>query len=678
MRMGDPVVVTSGSSSSSRSRSSSPKREKYDRFGRIVPTRSHSRSKSRSRRILEHRRQSRKRSRSNSHQGIRSRGGRRSRSLSLEQEKHLSNKTNIDDPRFLKARVFIGALPVDKVTKEDLEQKFGQYGKVLGVSIHDRGFGFIQFDKEEEARKAVDNEKGSLYKGNVLDVKMAAEGRRNRDQPRAGGRSKSPFNRDRGYPASTSSGGPPMRDGLSSQPPVRERSPIRGAEPFDDRYRDPYRDRALPPLRRDDPYYADPYRRPLPADDLYFDRYRDDPYRYRREPYNDSYRERDPYFRDYFDLPPPPPRKPSPPDCMIIIMNAKLRKYAEIVDERLRVQMLVDIVVIPEDRTVPQMIEEASLKKCLFAIIINSQNEAHRSITLNIIHGTPQEHRNMPLEDAMSLILRSHDQYLQAAREKSATQALPTPRPQAPAVPSIPFIPPGAETSYLLNLLADNRQLTIEELDKVIIYLKERKEKLMEVEGRRQPPALNNEGLMSYEGGDQQPSQAYLQQQQQELQAKILSILNGSGASNSPAAGTGGGNMPNASPAGISSMGHASARGGAPISHATQQGSGGSTMINLDHPNVQKALDNLIQSGPNLLRSIASNSSVQSPPIVSNSMMMNRGGMTNTTGGMYSGQQPQPLMQQQGYAGQNRQPPGLSMGQQNRSMMAQQARARPM
>ncbi|KAK3597577.1 hypothetical protein CHS0354_018173 [Potamilus streckersoni] len=514
---------------------------------------------------------------------------------------------------------------------------------------------------------------------------MAAEGRRsNRDQTRAGGRSKSPFNRDRGYPASTGSGGPPARDGLASQLPARERSPLRGADPYDDRYRDPYRDRALPPPRRDDPYYADPYRRPLPVDDLYYDRYRDDPYRYRREPYGDPYRERDPYFRDYYDLPPPPPRKPSPPDCMIIIMNAKLRKYAEIVDERLRVQMLVDIVVIPEDRTVPQMIEEASFKKCLFAIIVNSQNEAHRSITLNIIHGTPQEHRNMPLEDAISLILRSHDQYLQAAREKTATQALPTPRPQAPAVPSTPFIPPGAETSYLLNLLADNRQLTIEELDKVIIYLKERKEKLMEVEGRRPPLPMNNEGQMSYEGGDQQPSQAYLQQQQQELQAKILSILNGSGTSNSPAAGTGGGNMPNTSQVGLSSMGHSSARGGAPISHAAQQGSGGSSMINLDHPNVQKALDNLIQSGPNLLRSIASNTSVQSPPTVANSMMVNRGGMTNTTGGMYSGQQPQqPLMhqQQQGYAGQPRQPPGLSMGQQgmqSRSMMAPQARTRHM
>ena len=31
---------------------------------------------------------------------------------------------------------------------------------------------------------------------------------------------------------------------------------------------------------RDDPYYADPYRRPPPIDDPYRDPYREDPYRF--------------------------------------------------------------------------------------------------------------------------------------------------------------------------------------------------------------------------------------------------------------------------------------------------------------------------------------------------------------------------------------------------------------
>lgn len=75
----------------------------------------------------------------------------------------------------------------------------------------------------------------------------------------------------------------------------------------------------------------------------------------------------------------------------------------------------------------------------------------------------------MPLDDAMSLVARSFDRYVQSLREKAA----PPPRP-APA----PFMAPEPGISYLLNLLADNRQLTLVELDKVINYLTERRNKL--------------------------------------------------------------------------------------------------------------------------------------------------------------------------------------------------------
>lgn len=33
----------------------------------------------------------------------------------------------------MKARVFIGNLPFDKVTKEELETMFSKYGKILGM-----------------------------------------------------------------------------------------------------------------------------------------------------------------------------------------------------------------------------------------------------------------------------------------------------------------------------------------------------------------------------------------------------------------------------------------------------------------------------------------------------------------------------------------------------------------
>ena len=39
---------------------------------------------------------------------------------------------------------------------------------LTGVSIHDRGFGFVQFEREDDAKKAAGSENGSLLKGNRL------------------------------------------------------------------------------------------------------------------------------------------------------------------------------------------------------------------------------------------------------------------------------------------------------------------------------------------------------------------------------------------------------------------------------------------------------------------------------------------------------------------------------
>lgn len=104
----------------------------------------------------------------------------------------------------------------------------------------------------------------------------------------------------------------------------------------------------------------------------------------------------------------------------------------------------------------------------------------------------------MPIEDAITLVGRSFETYVQAAREKATTAAAAPPPERGPpaALPPAtrappPFVPPGPDISYLLNLLADNRQLTIEEIDKVIGYLRERREKLYETEGRRPPEAGN-------------------------------------------------------------------------------------------------------------------------------------------------------------------------------------------
>ena len=99
-------------------------------------------------------------------------------------------------------------------------------------------------------------------------------------------------------------------------------------------------------------------------------------------------------------------------------------------------------------------------------------------------------------------------------------------------------------------------------------------------------------------GGDTSNT-SILQQQQQELQAKILSILNGSNTATTPTQGVQGVQAQSSVWGGGATAVAAPSRG-----QAQQSGAGGNPLINFDNPNVQKALDNLIQSGPNLLKGI--------------------------------------------------------------------------
>ncbi|KAM7400179.1 hypothetical protein PAMA_004737 [Pampus argenteus] len=85
-----------------------------------------------------------------------------------------SNVTNRTDPRSLNSRVFIGNLNTLLVTKADVEAIFAKYGKIVGCSIH-KGYAFVQFANERNARSAVAGEDGRMIVGQVLDINLAGE-----------------------------------------------------------------------------------------------------------------------------------------------------------------------------------------------------------------------------------------------------------------------------------------------------------------------------------------------------------------------------------------------------------------------------------------------------------------------------------------------------------------------
>jgi RNA recognition motif-containing protein len=72
-----------------------------------------------------------------------------------------------------------------KVKQEEVKQYFEQYGPVKDVYLpvdyytrRPRGFGFVEFESEKDARDALDRSDGQEVLGATLKVVMAREGRK--------------------------------------------------------------------------------------------------------------------------------------------------------------------------------------------------------------------------------------------------------------------------------------------------------------------------------------------------------------------------------------------------------------------------------------------------------------------------------------------------------------------
>ena len=87
-----------------------------------------------------------------------------SKKRTAEDEEEEKKKTNSHNPRRIKARVFVGHLNTDRCSREDVEKLFEPHGKILGVSLQ-KGYGFVQFEDEEGARRAVKEVHGQHFFG---------------------------------------------------------------------------------------------------------------------------------------------------------------------------------------------------------------------------------------------------------------------------------------------------------------------------------------------------------------------------------------------------------------------------------------------------------------------------------------------------------------------------------
>jgi RNA recognition motif-containing protein len=81
-------------------------------------------------------------------------------------------------------KLFVKGLD-DSINEAILEGVFAQYGEVVSAKViydkitwESRGFGFVEFEKKEDALKAIEAMNGKELKGKVLEVKEAEERKR--------------------------------------------------------------------------------------------------------------------------------------------------------------------------------------------------------------------------------------------------------------------------------------------------------------------------------------------------------------------------------------------------------------------------------------------------------------------------------------------------------------------
>ena len=96
-------------------------------------------------------------------------------------------------------KLFVGGLSWD-TTDDGLRQAFASYGEITEAKVitdrdtgRSRGFGFVTFDQDEDAKTAISKMNGMNLDGKTIKVNEAQE-----KSPRGGGRSGGGFGGGRG------------------------------------------------------------------------------------------------------------------------------------------------------------------------------------------------------------------------------------------------------------------------------------------------------------------------------------------------------------------------------------------------------------------------------------------------------------------------------------------------
>lgn len=156
-----------------------------------------------------------------------------------------------------------------------------------------------------------------------------------------------------------------------------------------------------------------------------------------------------------------------------MLLEFDFRDYAEFIENRVRrLGISADLLFPTTNLTCGKMLSNIANRGSLYAILLTAENKELKSVTVNILYGIPSEHRNMPIEDAIQLIYRNYEDLRQGA--KGDILGDNDESPYASVAMASARHPDSIQ--HLINLLADNRVLTVLQFDCLLKYIQERRE----------------------------------------------------------------------------------------------------------------------------------------------------------------------------------------------------------
>ncbi|CAH8641528.1 unnamed protein product [Dicrocoelium dendriticum] len=400
-------------------------------------------------------------------------------------------------------KVIIENLPRRPIATSDVHNWLKKYGNISDIVIYKECI-LVQFDSDLEAAGAVQCEDGASFFGSIVKIKHVEPSVLNSIR-----RSGPPVDRhlsgsNRRYP--TASGRERDRDRDRERERERDRDRDSDRDRARDRDRGRTRDRDASPRNRYHESGSSHDRR----------RRREDvsPRKRSRSPANPRSDRRHVHPLNWLSevagaqpniavngSEPDPSRGagtslssrvPPPYTVAIVAVQHDLVPYAETIEKRVSTEVRFQdtrdsiprthiVVLLSADHLTP-CLADLTRDRVPFAIICTTTNWTHGSCTLRILYApTQQEHRNMPLDDAMVLLKKEYDTYM--AKEFPATVVVPAAAP-SPVITTDDhtFLAPNRNLVTLLRMLADSRILSIGELDEIAAFVQERKRRL---EGRR-------------------------------------------------------------------------------------------------------------------------------------------------------------------------------------------------